>query len=122
MKQGDFKFEKLKVWEKAIELSNEIHVMTREWPKEELYILTSQIKRATDSISLNIAEGSTGQSNPEFRKFLGYSSRSALEVVNCLYLAKGRDLIDQKTFGEKYEVLTEIIKMIFGLRNAIGKN
>ena len=121
MSQGDFKFEKLKVWEKAIELSNDIHLMTREWPKEELYILTSQIKRATDSISLNIAEGSTGQSNPEFRKFLGYSSRSALEVVNCLYLAKGRDLIDQKTFEEKYEILTEIIKMIFGLRNSIEK-
>ncbi len=121
MGQGDFKFEKLKVWEKAIELSNEVHLMTHEWPKEELYILTSQIKRATDSISLNIAEGSTGQSNPEFRKFLSYSSRSALEVVNCLYLAKGRDLIDQKTFEEKYETLTEIIKMIFGLRNSIEK-
>jgi len=119
MKQGDFKFEKLKVWEKVIQLSNDIHSMTREWPKEELYILTSQIKRATDSISLNIAEGCTGQSNPEFRKFLGYSSMSALEEINCLYLVKGRNLINEEIFNNKYETVGEIVKMIFGLKNSI---
>ena len=69
----EYKFERLKVWQKAIQLSNDVHVMTRDWPKEELYSLTSQITRASDSISLNIAEGSTGMSNPEFKKFLGYS-------------------------------------------------
>ena len=46
-----------------------------------MYVLTSQIKRAADSIALNIAEGSTGQSNPEFAKFLGYAIRSGIEVV-----------------------------------------
>jgi len=116
----EFKFEKLVVWQKSVEFANEIHLMTREWPKEELYVLTSQIKRAADSISLNIAEGSTGQSNAEFRRFLGYSSRSALEVINCLYLAKGRGLIDKKVFEEKYNSLKEIIKMIFGLKNSIS--
>ncbi|WP_109831459.1 four helix bundle protein [Reichenbachiella versicolor] len=121
MKQGNFKFEKLKVWEKAIQLSNDVHMMTRDWPKEEMYILTSQIKRATDSISLNIAEGCTGQSDAEFKKFLSYSSRSALEVINCLYLAKGRELIDQSLFDTKYEYVGEIVKMIFGLKNSIGK-
>ena len=65
-----FKFEKLKVWEKAIDLSVEINDLTKKFPKEELYVLTSQIKRASDSIALNIAEGSTGQSNKEFRRFL----------------------------------------------------
>ena len=49
-----------------------------------LFILTSQIKRAADSISLNIAEGSTGQSNAEQKKILGYAQRSVLEVVSCL--------------------------------------
>ena len=120
MKQGEFKFEKLIVWEKSTGLSNDIHKMTRNWPQEVLYILTSQIKRATDSISLNIAVGSTGQSNAEFRKFLSYSSRSALEVINCLYLAKGRNLIDKDLFDSKYESVGEIIKMIFGLKNSIN--
>ena len=56
-----FKFENLKVWEKAVDLSAEISVLVKAFPKDELYVLTSQIKRATDSISLNIAEGSTGR-------------------------------------------------------------
>ena len=65
-----FKFEKLKVWEKAIDLTKDIHDLTRKFPKEELFILTSQIKRAADSVALNIAEGSTGQSNAEFKRAL----------------------------------------------------
>ncbi len=56
-----FKFEKLKVWQKAIDLSIIIDLLTKKFPKDEIYTLTSQIKRASDSISLNIAEGSTGQ-------------------------------------------------------------
>jgi four helix bundle protein len=67
-----FKFEKLKVWQKAVDLSDKINQLSRTFPKEELFILTSQMKRAADSVSLNIAEGSTGQSNPELKKFLGY--------------------------------------------------
>ena len=85
-----FKFEKLEVWKEAIELANEIHILSRAFPKEEMFSLTSQIKRAADSISLNIAEGSTGQSGPEQRRFLGYTQRSALEVVNCFFLAVKR--------------------------------
>lgn len=88
-----FKFENLTVWKLAIELAKDVHEITWNFPKEELFILTGQMKRAADSISLNIAEGSTGQSNPEQRKFIGYAQRSALEVLNCLYLAKSREYI-----------------------------
>jgi four helix bundle protein len=98
-----FKFENLKVWQKSIELSSQISTLTKKFPMDELYVLTSQIKRASDSIALNIAEGSTGQSDAEFNKFLGYALRSAIEVVSCLYLAKGRSLIDQSDFDEFYE-------------------
>jgi four helix bundle protein len=88
-----FKFEQLQVWKKSIDFSLKIHELTRNFPAEEFYILTSQIKRAADSIALNIAEGSTGQSNAEFRLFLGYAIRSAMEVVSCLYIGKARKLI-----------------------------
>jgi len=67
-----FKFEKLEVWKESVELTGLIDEVSKTFPKEEIYILTSQIKRAADSVSLNIAEGSTGQSNAEFKRFLGF--------------------------------------------------
>jgi len=114
-----FKFEELKIWQKAIDLSSEIHKLTLTFPKEELYILTSQIKRAADSISLNIAEGSTGQSDAEFSKFLGYSLRSAIEVISCLYIGKKRDLIDNDTFAKFYNETENLVIMIQALRKSI---
>lgn len=101
-----FKFEKLKVWQKAIELSIKVDLLSKKFPKDEIYILTSQIKRASDSISLNIAEGSTGQSNKEFNRFLGIALRSGIEVVTCLYLGRGRKIVKNKDFDSLYSELT----------------
>lgn len=70
-----FKFEKLIVWQKALDLSDAVCGVVKKFPKDELYVLTSQIKRAADSVSLNIAEGSTGQTNAEFSRFLSISLR-----------------------------------------------
>ncbi|MEO8886163.1 MAG: four helix bundle protein [Mucilaginibacter sp.] len=114
-----FKFEKLIVWQKAVDLSYNVHELTRSFPKEELFILTAQIKRAADSVSLNIAEGSTGQSNPEFNKFLGYALRSNIEVVGCLYLAQRREMINHDRFTTIYAQCEEILVMINGLRNSL---
>ena len=113
------KFERLIVWQKALELSVQIHEVTRKFPKEELYILTSQMKRAADSVGLNIAEGSTGQTNAEFKQFLGYAVRSAIEVVACLYIGKRRKLISNSDFERLYGETEEILKMTQGLRNAL---
>ena len=114
-----FKFEKLIVWQKAIDLSADIHNLTLTFPKDELFILTSQVKRAADSIALNIAEGSTGQSNAEFNRFLGYALRSNIEVVSCLYLAQKRNLINQDSFDNIYNQCKEILAMINGLRHSL---
>ena len=93
-----FKFENLEVWKKSIDLVIKIDDVVKKFPKEEIYILTSQIKRAGDSISLNIAEGSQGQTNPEFSRFLSYSMRSWIEVVGCIYIAKARKIITEEDF------------------------
>lgn len=114
-----FKFEELKVWQKSLDLSLLVHSATLKFPREEQFILTSQIKRATDSISLNIAEGSTGQSDPEFSKFLGYSLRSANEVVGCIFLAKKRSIISEEDFNSIYNFTNDLVKMIQALRNSI---
>ncbi len=73
-----FRFEDLKVWHKTAELSNEIDLLARQFSVEERFNLASQIKRAADSVVLNIAEGSTGQSVPEFKRFLNI----ALRIIN----------------------------------------
>jgi four helix bundle protein len=114
-----FKFEKLQVWQKSIDFGANVHGLTQKFPKEELYILTSQIKRAADSVSLNIAEGSTGQSNAEFRQFIGYAIRSAIEVVSCLFIGKRRGLIGPKGFRKVYDEAETIIKMLQALRNSL---
>jgi len=103
-----FKFEKLIVWQKAVDLSSDINSLCKTFPKDELFVLTSQIKRAADSVSLNIAEGSTGQSNAEFNKFLGYALRSDIEVVGCLYLAQRRCIIADIDFSKLYKQCEEI--------------
>jgi four helix bundle protein len=66
-----FKFENLKVWQKAVDLSGLVNEVSKTFPHHELYVLSSQMRRAADSVLLNIAEGSTGQSTPEFKRFLG---------------------------------------------------
>jgi len=110
-----FKFENLKVWQKALDLTDEIDKLTKTFPKEELYILTSQIKRAADSVSLNIAEGSTGQSNAEFTRFLRYALRSDIEVVGCLHIGKRRNYITEENFLRLYKTCEEVLVMINGL-------
>ena len=79
-----FKFENLKIWQLSLELCDEIDALANSFPKHELYSLSSQIRRAANSVSLNIVEGSTGLTNAEFRRFLVIANRSALEVVGCL--------------------------------------
>ena len=114
-----FKFEKLRVWQVSLEFATNIHFLARTFLKEEMFSLTSQIKRAADSISLNIAEGSTGQTNKQFAKFLGYSVRSGIEVVSCPYLAKSRNYIDQSEFKKQYHEIEKLIVSIQALRKIL---
>jgi len=92
-----FRFESLNVWQNALTHCNEIDLMVKSFPREELYSLSSQVKRAADSVVLNIAEGSAGQSIPEYKRFLGIALRSAIEVVACLFIAR-KEIILMKSF------------------------
>jgi len=117
-----FKFENLKVWNKALDLTVEINDLAKLFPGHELYNLSNQIRKASDSVLLNIAEGCTGQSNPEFNKFLGYSMRSAIEVVSCLFIAKRKHYIDEEKFAIYYTEYESLAKMINALRNTLEIN
>ena len=114
-----FKFEKLIVWQKAVDLSETISQLSKSFPKDEAYVLTSQIRRAADAVSLHIAEGS-GQPNPEFKKLLGTALRSNLEVVACIFLAKRRGFLKDQDFEKLYKACDELAAMINGLRKKLS--
>ena len=113
----EFKFEKLIIWQKAMDLGETIYKLACKFPKEEIYNLTSQIRRAVDSIALNIAEGSIGQSNLEHRKFIGYSIRSLAEVVTCLHKAKRREYISEEEFAWHYEFSFNLMNMMVAFKD-----
>jgi four helix bundle protein len=114
-----FKFEKLIIWQRAMELGEEVNLIAREFPKDELYNLSSQIRRAVDSIALNIAEGSIGQSDPEQRKFIGYALRSLAEVVTCFHKAKKRKYISEDSFHKLYSDSFNLMNMIIAFQKNI---
>ena len=103
-----------------MDLADDIDKLAQAFPKHELYALANQIKRAVDSVSLNIVEGSTGLSNAEFKRFLQIANRSALEVVGCLYLAKRRNYIVQEKFQIFYIQIETLVRMIQALINSLG--
>jgi len=115
----EFKFEKLIIWQKAMDFGEDINKMTFRFPKEEIFNLSSQIRRAVDSIALNISEGSIGQTNLEFKKFMGYAIRSLGEVVTCLYKAKRRNYISEKEFMQHYEFAFNLMNMMVAFKEKI---
>ncbi|MGC4036241.1 MAG: four helix bundle protein [Chitinophagaceae bacterium] len=112
-----FKFERLDIWKLAVSFADDVHLLTRKFPKEEMFSLTSQFKRAADSISLNIAEGSIGQSNAEQRKFIGYAIRSLAECVTCIYLSEKREYITHEEFIMLYKRSEELFAKMNKFRN-----
>ncbi len=102
-----------------MEFGENRHQLTIRFPKEEMYNLFTQIRRAVDSIALNISEGSIGQSNPEFKKFVGYSIRSLAEVVTCLHKAKRRGYISEIEFTQHYEFAFNLMNMMVAFKNKI---
>jgi four helix bundle protein len=115
----EFKFEKLIIWQKAMEYGEMIYFLSSKFPKEEVYNLISQIRRAADSIALNISEGSIGQSNLEFKRFMGYSIRSLAEVVTCLHKAKKRNYILEEEFVKHYEFAYNLMNMMVAFKSKI---
>jgi len=115
-----FKFEELSIYKKAMVFGEIIHNQVKTFPREERFELTSQFKRVSDSIALNIAEGSGG-TDKQFYNYLGNAWHSAHECVSCSSKAVLRNYIteEQNEMNRKY--LTELTKMISSLRSVISK-
>jgi four helix bundle protein len=92
-----FKFEQLEVWQLAMEYIDDIYMLAGVLPHSEDYNLKSQIIRAATSVALNIAEGSTGQTNAEQARFLGMAIRSLVETVACQHLIRRRHYVNDES-------------------------
>lgn len=115
-----FKFEKLIIWQKAMDYGKNIFHLSNLFPVEEVYNLTSQIRRAADSVALNISEGSIGQSNPERKRFIGMTTRSLAEVVTCLHKASRRKYISDEEFSEHYDYAFNLMNTMVAFKEKIN--
>lgn len=108
-------FRSLKVWEKSHIFTLEVYKITRNFPKDELFNLTSQFRRASYSIGLNISEGCGRNSDADFARFLVIAVGSANEVDYCILLSKDLEYIDLEEYEKLNSKIEEIKKMLIAL-------
>ncbi len=111
-------YKHLLVWQKAIALVTQVYVVTRSFPREELYGLTSQIRRAAVSIPSNIAEGQARLTPGEFRQFLGVARASLAEMDTQLIIAENLGYLTET--GPLFEQVAEVGRMISGLLSSLS--
>jgi four helix bundle protein len=110
------KFQDLIVYQKSLLFTSKVREVTQVFPKDELFGLNTQFKRASDSIVLNIAEGAGNSSGKEFVRFLDYSIRSAFECMGCTDIAFVNKYIDKELHDNLYKQINEIVAMLYGLQ------
>ena len=109
-------YEDLIVWQKSMDVVELVYRATKSFPKEELYGLTNQIRRAAVSIPSNIAEGHARNSTAEFRHFLSIAQGSKAEVETQIQIAQRLDYLSSPQVQEILSLLKEISKMLAALK------
>lgn len=117
-----FGFEKLQVWQKSRETSLKIYKTTANFPSEEKFGITSQMRRSAISISSNIAEGAGRNSSKDQARFTEIAFGSALELLNQIILSKDIGFITEEKYIEIRQDLTEITAMLDGLYKSQKRN
>lgn len=111
--------QELAVWQKAIDLTVCIYTLTRGFPKDELYGLISQLRRASVSVASNIAEGRGRLNQGEFRQFLGVALGSVFEIKTQLVVADRLEMGNKQKIDEAAALSEQISKMLTSLVNRI---
>lgn len=110
----------LEVWKLSVELVSDIYKITKQFPKEELFGITNQIRRAAVSIPANIAEGAGRHGLGELKQFIGISKGSLSELETLLIISKNLAYIDDSDFEIITLKLTSIFKMLSGLSKSLS--
>lgn len=114
-------FEKLKIWQKAMDVTENVYQICAELPENEKFNLTHQIKKCAVSIPSNIAEGSGRNSNNEFAHFLGIANGSTFELITQLLISKRLKLIEEEKITPIVNELIEVTNMNFALQKTLKK-
>ena len=114
-----FRFEKLDVWQRAIEYAQRVYAATKSFPADERFGLTNQMRRAAVSVSSNIAEGSGRVSDADFARFLEIAYGSLMEVVSQSTIAARLEYLPRESFDWIYRESEELARMLSGLRTKL---
>jgi four helix bundle protein len=114
-------FKELKVWQKAIELVTETYLITKSFPKDEIFGLISQIRRCVVSIPSNIAEGCGRKSDRDFSNFLGIALGSSFEFETQIIISKNIGYLSEEQFSSMESEIQHIQNMIIKLQATLGK-
>ena len=112
-----FNFEKLDVWQRAVDLAAVVYDFTAEFPSDEKFGIVSQMRRAAVSLSSNIAEGSSRSSRQDFARFVELAVGSLYELVSQGFIARKQGFLDEQAFKKLYADSEELIRMLSGLRS-----
>ena len=115
-------YRELLVWQKSMTLVKCIYQETRAFPKEEIYGLTSQMRRAAVSVPCNIAEGQGRASKKEFRQFLSMSRGSLLELETQLQIAADLGFLSAESRSQLVDKTAELLRMLNGLMGSLADN
>ena len=113
------KFENLEVYKKSLACIQDIYSLTKKYPADEKYGLVDQLKRASVSIAVNIAEGSGRYHSRDYIQFLRMARASAYECIALLQISANQNFIDNKTYTSLYNNIVVITKMLSGLMNKL---
>lgn len=112
----------LKVWQKAMELAVKVYMVTKAFPKEEIYGLTSQIRRAAFAIAANIAEGYARGHLAEYQQFLRIAFSSGAELETHLLIARRVHLLREEDYRNLSDMLSEVMRMLNGLMEKLRRS
>lgn len=113
-----FRYQELRVTEDILKLIDDIHIVVKTYPKEEMYGLSSQCQRAVTSVLLNIAEGSARNSKPEFARFSNIALGSLVEVHASLLIAIRRGYISKEQFDHLETTVQTVWRQLCALRDS----
>lgn len=112
-------YRELEVWKMSMDLADESYALSKTFPRDEVYGLTSQLRRAAVSIPANIAEGSARNSANEFIQFIAIAYGSCCELETLIEIAKRQSYVSEMSFTEYMNRLSSISRMLKALKNSL---